>query len=62
MTHVPGKSLAFIWKELDNPAKNLIYEQLADIAMQLRLHPFDRIGSLTLDDRDRWTLCNRPQD
>jgi hypothetical protein len=60
MTHVPGKSLPFIWKELDNSAKNLINEQLADIALQLRLHPFDKVGALTLDDRDCWTLSNRP--
>ena len=60
LTHVPGKPLPTIWKELGDPAKRKIYEQLADIVMQLRLQPFDKIGALTLDDRDRWTLSNRP--
>jgi hypothetical protein len=60
LVHVPGKPLSTIWEELENPAKRKIYQQLADIAMQLRLQPFDRIGALTLDDRERWTLSNRP--
>jgi hypothetical protein len=57
LTHVPGKPLPTIWKEL---AKRKIYKQLADIVMELRLQPFDRIDALTLDGRDRWTLSNRP--
>lgn len=60
LTHVPGKPLPTIWKQLGNPAKQKIYEQLADIVMQLRLQPFDRVGALTLDDCDQWTLSNRP--
>jgi hypothetical protein len=52
LTPVPGKPLPFIWKELGNSVKNMIHEQIADIAMQLRLQSFDRIGGVTLDDRD----------
>lgn len=53
LTHVPGNPLPIIWKDFENPAKRTIYEQLAGIIMQLRLQPFDRIGALTLDDRDQ---------
>ena len=60
MSHIPGKPLELIWEQLDKAAKVQIYDQLADIALQLRSHPFDRIGSLTLDDNDQWTLSNRP--
>jgi Phosphotransferase enzyme family len=53
LTHVAGKPLPTIWKELENPAKRKMYEQLTDVVMQLHLQPFDRIDALTLDDRDR---------
>jgi hypothetical protein len=60
LTHVPGKPLSGVWDELDEAAKVKIYDQMADITIQLRSHPFDRIGSLTVDDRGQWSLSNRP--
>ena len=60
LTHVPGKPLGGVWDELDEVAKVKIYDQMADITIQLRSHPFDRIGSLTVDDRGQWSLSNRP--
>lgn len=60
MTHVRGTPLPLIWEGLNNTAKERIYEQLADIFMQLRSQPFDKIGALTLDNQNSWTLSNRP--
>jgi hypothetical protein len=60
MEHVPGKPLDCVWEQLDDASKVKIYDQLADISLELRSHPFDRIGSLTLDDRGQWSLSNRP--
>jgi hypothetical protein len=60
LTHVPGKPLAVVWKELKTKSKEKIYDQLVDLVLQLRSHPFDRIGSLTLDDSGHWILANRP--
>ena len=60
MTYIHGKTLRKIWKDLDDAAKDKIYEQLADISIQLRSQSFDRVGALTLDNRNRWSLSNRP--
>jgi hypothetical protein len=60
MSHVSGKPLELMWEQLDKAGKSKIYDQLVDVSLQLRSCPFDRIGSLTLDDHDRWTLSNRP--
>ena len=59
LTHVPGKPLGGVWGEWMKPQVK-IYDQMADITLQLRSHPFDRIGSLTVDDRGQWSLSNRP--
>jgi len=55
-----GTPFPIIWEGMDTTAKEMIYEQLADIYMQLRSQSFDRVGALTLDNCNRWTLSNRP--
>jgi hypothetical protein len=60
LTHMDGKPLPIIWDGLDTKAKEKIYEQLADIYIQLRSQSFDRVGALTLDNHNQWKLSNRP--
>lgn len=60
MNHMPGQPLSQVWSMLDMANRNKICERLSDVFLQLCSHPFDRVGALTLDSSNHWTLTNRP--
>jgi hypothetical protein len=47
-------------RKLPKERSERFYGQLSDVFRQLRRQEFSRIGSLTLDDEDHWTLDNPP--
>jgi aminoglycoside phosphotransferase (APT) family kinase protein len=69
---IRGKSLDKLWKEnpkeprsrlrldIDEKDQETVYRQVANILLELAVHKFDRIGSLSLDDGGAYSVTARP--
>ncbi|CAK7218081.1 hypothetical protein SBRCBS47491_003386 [Sporothrix bragantina] len=68
MDYVEGQKLHAClasWEASDDQAdavekRTVVFEQLADILLQLRGHRFDKIGSITRADGGAWAVTRRP--
>ncbi|KAG9235339.1 hypothetical protein BJ875DRAFT_399272 [Amylocarpus encephaloides] len=69
---IKGKTLDKLWKEnskeprsglrsdIDEKVQEIVYRQVANILLELSEHRFDRIGSLSFDDGDPYSVTARP--
>ncbi|KAH8763830.1 hypothetical protein BGZ57DRAFT_768619 [Hyaloscypha finlandica] len=69
---IKGKTLDKLWKEnpkvprsglrsdIDEKVQEIVYRQVANILLELAEHKFDRIGSLSFDDRGSYSVTGRP--
>jgi hypothetical protein len=69
---IKGKTLDKLWKEnpkeprsglrsdIDEKVQEIVYRQVANILLELAEHKFDRIGSLSFDDRGSYSVTARP--
>ena len=69
---IEGRTLDKLWKEnlkeprsglrsdIDEKVQEIVYRQVANILLELAEHKFDRIGSLSFDDRGSYSVVTRP--
>ena len=60
LRHVSGFHLSTRWDDLPPEHRHNVFEQLADILLELNGHHFDHIGALGLDKSGNWTLSRPP--
>jgi hypothetical protein len=60
LKHVSGFHLSSCWEGVAPESRLYVFEQLADIFLELNSYHFDRIGALGLDNSGNWTLSRPP--
>jgi len=60
LKHVSGSHLSSRWEDLATEHRRKVFDELADILLELNNHHFEHIGALSLDESGDWTLSRPP--
>ena len=60
LKHVSGFHLSSRWESLIPEHRRKVFEELADISLELNSHHFDHIGALGLNESEEWILSRPP--
>lgn len=60
LKHVSGFHLSALWGDLPPKDRLRVFEELADVLLELNDHHFDRIGAFGLDKSGNWILSRPP--